>query len=99
MSPIRPIAWESDEYMLSTPRSCSTSSAASVSARMRDWANAMSSGLAGLRWWVTTVIQKRLSVVSVVYGRVGLVDDGSTLGREAIAMMSGAWPPPAPSVW
>ncbi len=32
-------------------------------------------------------------------GPVGLVDDGSTLGRPATLMMSGAWPPPAPSVW
>ena len=34
-----------------------------------------------------------------MYGRVGLVDDGSTFGCEATLMMSGAWPPPAPSVW
>jgi len=34
-----------------------------------------------------------------VYGRVGLVDEGSTLGWPATVMMSGAWPPPAPSVW
>ena len=34
-----------------------------------------------------------------VNGRVGLVDEGSTLGRPATLMMSGAWPPPAPSVW
>jgi hypothetical protein len=40
-----------------------------------------------------------LSVVSVVYGRVGSVDDGSTLGSDAIAITSGAWPPPVPSVW
>src|SRR5438876_604847 len=46
VSPIRPIACESDEYMLRTPRSCRTSSAASVSARMRDCAKAMSSGAA-----------------------------------------------------
>jgi hypothetical protein len=32
-------------------------------------------------------------------GRVGLVDDGSTLAWPTAAMMSGAWPPPAPSVW
>src|SRR5882672_3870937 len=30
---------------------------------------------------------------------VGLVDDGSTLGSPQTLMMSGAWPPPAPSVW
>ncbi|MCY1369236.1 hypothetical protein D9M68_703200 [compost metagenome] len=34
-----------------------------------------------------------------VYGRVGLVDDGSTLASPQTLMMSGAWPPPAPSVW
>ena len=34
-----------------------------------------------------------------VKGRVGLVLDGRTLGWPAILMMSGAWPPPAPSVW
>jgi hypothetical protein len=28
-----------------------------------------------------------------------LVDDGMTLGRPQTLMMSGAWPPPAPSVW
>jgi hypothetical protein len=27
-----------------------------------------------------------------------LVDDGSTLGSAHALMMSGAWPPPAPSV-
>jgi hypothetical protein len=30
---------------------------------------------------------------------VGFVDDGSTLSWPTAAMMSGAWPPPAPSVW
>ncbi len=34
-----------------------------------------------------------------VNGRVGLVEDGSTLSKPATLMMSGAWPPPAPSVW
>src|SRR5918992_5065331 len=89
VSPMRPMACASEEYMLSTPRSCSTSSAAWVSARMRDWAKATSSGLLGLRWWVTIVIQKRLSLVSVVYGRVGLVEEGSTFGNDAIAITSG----------
>ena len=32
-------------------------------------------------------------------GRVGLVELGSTPGRPASLMMSGAWPPLAPSVW
>ena len=34
-----------------------------------------------------------------VCGRVGLVDPGMTFGCEATVMMSGACPPPAPSVW
>ena len=38
-------------------------------------------------------------MVLTVNGRVGLVDDGSTLASPATLMMSGAWPPPAPSVW
>ncbi len=32
-------------------------------------------------------------------GRVGLVEEGRTLGSPQTRMMSGAWPPPAPSVW
>ena len=38
-------------------------------------------------------------MVLTVKGRVGLVEDGSTFGRPHNLMMSGAWPPPAPSVW
>ena len=48
-SPIRPIACESDDIMLIAPRSCSTSSAAIVSGRMRESANATSSGTFGDR--------------------------------------------------
>ena len=82
-----------------TPRSCSTSSAAIVSARIRLSANATSSGTAGLRWWQTISMSRCSSSVLTVYGRVGLVDEGSAFGSPAILMMSGAWPPPAPSVW
>jgi hypothetical protein len=32
-------------------------------------------------------------------GTVGLVELGSTFGSPHTLMMSGAWPPPAPSVW
>ena len=39
------------------------------------------------------------SIVFTVNGRVGLVEDGITCGSPQILMMSGAWPPPAPSVW
>ena len=34
-----------------------------------------------------------------VNGIVGLVDEGRTFGSTHKRMMSGAWPPPAPSVW
>ena len=47
-SPMRPIACESDDIMLIAPRSCRTSSAAIVSARMRDSAKATSSGIVGV---------------------------------------------------
>jgi hypothetical protein len=53
-SPTRPMAWESEDIMLIAPRSCSTSSAAIVSGRMRDSANATSSGTCELRWWQTS---------------------------------------------
>src|SRR5215472_12172069 len=99
LSPMRPIACESDEYIDRTPRSCSTSSAAIVSARIRLSANATSSGTPGFRWWQTISMSRCSASVFTVYGRVGLVEEGSTLGWAAIRMMSGAWPPPAPSVW
>ena len=38
-------------------------------------------------------------MVLTVNGRVGLVDDGSTLGRPHTLITSGACPPPAPSEW
>ena len=85
--------------MLMAPRSCSTSSAAMVSPRMRLSAKATSSGRCGSRWWQTISMSRCSSSVLTVYGRVGLVDEGSTLGSPQILMMSGAWPPPAPSVW
>ena len=47
---------------------------------MRLSANARSSGTAGLRWWQTISMSRCSSRVLTVYGRVGLVDDGSTLG-------------------
>jgi hypothetical protein len=39
------------------------------------------------------------SAVLTVNGRVGFVELGSTCGSETTVMMSGACPPPAPSVW
>src|SRR6202041_2405154 len=99
VSPIRPMAWESEPIMEIAPRSCSTSSAAIVVGRIRDSANARSSGIEEFRWWHTMSMSRCSSRVLRVYGRVGLVEDGSTLGGAAPLMMSGAWPPPAPSVW
>ena len=99
VSPARPIACESEPIIEIAPRSCSTSSAAIVVARMRLSANARSSGTRGFRWWQTISMSRCSATVLTVCGRVGLVDDGSTFGNDAIRMMSGAWPPPAPSVW
>ena len=96
---MRPIACESEPIIEIAPRSCSTSSAAIVDGRMRLSAKARSSGIDGLRWWQTISMSRCSSRVLTVCGRVGLVEDGSTLGCEATVMMSGAWPPPAPSVW
>ena len=98
-SPIRPIAWESEPIIEIAPMSCRMSSAAIVDGRIRDSANARSSGTAGFRWWQTMSMSRCSSTVFTVCGRVGLVDDGSTLGAAATVMMSGACPPPAPSVW
>ena len=62
--------------------SCSTSSAAMVDGRMRLSANARSSGTDGLRWWHTINMSRCSASVFTVCGRVGLVDDGSTLGCD-----------------
>ena len=52
-SPMRPIACESDDIILMAPMSCNMSSAAIVSARILDSANATSSGMFLSRWWQT----------------------------------------------
>jgi hypothetical protein len=97
-SPHRPMACESDDIMEMAPRSWSTSSAAMVSARIRDSAKATSSGMLRDKWWHTINISRCSSKVLRVYGRVGFVEDGSTLSCSTTLIMSGAWPPPAPSV-
>ncbi len=79
--------------------SCRMSSAAMVSRRMRLSAKATSSGIDLSRWWQTISMSRCSSSVLTVKGRVGLVEDGSTWSSPQILMMSGAWPPPAPSVW
>ena len=51
------------------------------------------------RWWQTISMSKCSSIVFLVNGLVGLVDDGITFASEHTLMISGAWPPPAPSEW
>lgn len=45
-----------------------------------------------------TSISKCSSTVLVVYGRVGFVDEGKTFFTPQTLMISGACPPPAPSL-
>ena len=85
--------------MLIAPRSCNTSSAAMVSLRMRLSAKARSSAMPASRWWHTISMSTCSSSVLTVYGMVGLVLDGRKLRSPTTRRMSGAWPPPAPSVW
>jgi len=84
--------------MLIAPMSCRMSSAAIVSARIRDSAKARSSGTLGFRWWQTISMSRCSSIVFTVNGIVGFVDEGRQFGSPQTLMMSGAWPPPAPSV-
>lgn len=70
-----------------------------VSPRIRDSAKDTSSGTEGLRWWHTIIMSRCSASVFVVNGLVGFVDDGKIFFSPAIFIMSGAWPPPAPSVW
>jgi hypothetical protein len=92
------MAWLSEEIIERAPRSCRMSSAAMVSRLIRLSAKAMSSGMLASRWWHTISMSRCSSSVFTVKGRVGLVEDGSTFFKPATLMMSGACPPPAPSV-
>ena len=98
-SPIRPMACASDDVIEMAPMSCRTSSAAMVVSRIRDSANARSSGTVGFRWWQTMSMSRCSATVLTVCGSVGFVEPGMTCGWPQIFMMSGAWPPPAPSAW
>ena len=93
------MACESEPMIEMAPMSCSQSSATMVDGRIRLSAKARSSGTRGFRWWHTMSMSRCSSMVFTVCGRVGLVDDGMMLANDATVMMSGAWPPPAPSVW
>ena len=93
------MAWLSLLIMLMAPRSCRMSSAAMVSLRMRLSAKARSSAMEASRWWHTISMSTCSSSVFCVYGMVGLVELGRKLASPTTLRMSGAWPPPAPSVW
>ena len=56
-------------------------------------------GTPGSRWWQTINMSRCSSMVLTVKGRVGFVDEGRTFGNPHTLMISGACPPPAPSVW
>ena len=45
------------------------------------------------------IMSNNSACVLTPYGRVGLVELGSTLSSPVTLRMSGAWPPPAPSLW
>ena len=99
-SPTRPIAWLSDDIIENTPRSCRMSSAAIVSRRMRLSAKARSSAIAGIEvvahhQHVEVLVDR---VDGVRHRRVGRRRQHVRQARARL-MMSGAWPPPAPSVW
>ena len=63
VSPIRPMAWESEPIIEIAPRSCRTSSAAMVDGRIRDSAKARSSGIEEFRWWQTMSMSRCSSSV------------------------------------
>ena len=61
-----------------------------VVARIRDSANARSSGIDGFRWWQTISMSRCSSIVFTVNGIVGFVDDGRQFASPATRMMSGS---------
>ena len=99
-SPTRPIACESDEIMLMAPRSCRMSSAAIVSRADAALGEGHVLGDAGVQ--VVADHQHVEVLVERVDGerprRVGATTAARS-ARRTTRMMSGAWPPPAPSVW
>ena len=99
-SPTRPIACESEPIIEIAPRSCSTSSAAIVV--RPDAALGEREVLGHARVEVVADHQHVEVLVDGVDGvrprRVGRRRQHVRLRRRRV-MMSGAWPPPAPSVW
>ena len=85
--------------ILKIPISWNTSSAAIVWCLILESAKAISSGTFASKWWQTISISKCSAIVLTVYGFVGFVDAGNIFIWDATFIKSGAWPPPAPSVW
>ena len=99
-SPTRPIACESDDIIENAPRSCRMSSAAIVSRRMRDLGER---DVLGDRRVEVMAHHQHVEVLVDRVDRVRAASGWSTTAarsaRRSALMMSGAWPPPAPSVW
>ena len=89
ISPMRPIAWASEDIIEMAPMSWRRSSAAMVDGRIRESAKAMSAGISGLRWWHTIIMSTCSLTVFTVKGRVGLVEAGRTFGSLTSSIMSG----------
>ena len=99
-SPTRPIACESEPIIEIAPRSCSRSSAAIVDGRIRRLGERQVLG--HRRVEVVADHQHVEVLVDGVHGvRPGRVGRGRqhVAAAPATVMMSGACPPPAPSVW
>ena len=61
-------------------------------------ANVLPSSTNPTRPYTVNTMDEHLDMVLTVNGIVGFVEDGRQLGSPQTRMMSGAWPPPAPSV-
>ncbi len=94
------MAWLSEAMIENAPMSWRMSSAAIVSLRMRLSAKATSSGIDGIE---VMADHQHVEMLVDRVDRVGPASDWSRTGERSAApqtlMMSGAWPPPAPSVW
>lgn len=75
--------------MLIAPRSCRAFSAAMAWPRMRPLEISTSLGEWWFCRWTVIVIGNSSPTVLAVYGTVGVVDEGSTLGSERISRRSG----------
>ena len=91
---------ESLDSMWMIPRSCRTPSAAIVAGRTRAWAAVRSPWMRpGSSTWTAATIAACSAAVSTPNGTVGVVEEVRIRSRPARRSRSGAWPPPAPSMW